>query len=72
MQEYKPKEEVEEWLKKDPIPRFASKLINDKVATESELQEIDKRLEQEIEDAVRFAVESPYPDVSETFEDVWA
>ncbi|MGC9258307.1 thiamine pyrophosphate-dependent dehydrogenase E1 component subunit alpha [Desulfurella sp.] len=71
-QEYKPKEEVEEWLKKDPIPRFASKLINGKVATESELKEIEKRIEQEIEDAVKFAVESPYPDVSETFEDVWA
>lgn len=72
MQEYKPKKEVDEWIAKDPIPRFAKKLIGDKVATESELKEIDKRLEKEIEDAVKFAVESPYPDVNETFKDVWA
>ncbi len=71
-QEYKPKEEVDEWLKKDPIPIFAKKLIDDKVVSESELKAIDKRIEQEIEDAVKFAVESPYPELSETFTDVWA
>ncbi len=71
-QEYKTKKEIDEWAKKDPIPRFAKKLISDKVISESELNDIDKNLKKEIEDAVKFAIESPYPNVNETFEDVWA
>ena len=46
--------------------------MDDKAATEKELKEIDKRMEQEIEGAVKFAVESSYPELSETFTDVWA
>ncbi len=33
---------------------------------------IDREIADEIEKAVKFALESPYPDVSETLEDVYA
>ncbi len=72
IQEYKTKGEIDEWAKKDPILRFAKKLINDKIISESELKDIDKDLEKAVEDAVKFATESPYPNTNEVFEDIWA
>jgi TPP-dependent pyruvate/acetoin dehydrogenase alpha subunit len=69
---YKPKEEVEVWKKKDPIPRFRDKLIKGNVLTREGADEIDREMAGEIEDAMRFALESPYPDVSETLDDVYA
>jgi pyruvate dehydrogenase E1 component alpha subunit len=69
---YRPREEVEEWLRKDPIKRLRDKLIQTNISTEAELQEIEKRVSNEIEDAVKFAVESPYPAPEEALEDVYA
>ena len=56
---YRPKEEVEEWLKKDPIPTFRDKLIRLGVITEKEAAEIEERVREELEEAVRFAMDSP-------------
>ena len=69
---YRPREEVEEWLRKDPIKRLRSKLIQTNISTEAELQEIEKKVSNAIEDAVKFAVESPYPAPEEALEDVYA
>ena len=69
---YRPREEVEEWLRKDPIKRLRSKLIQTNISTEAELQEIEKKVSNAIEDAVKFAVESPYPTPEEALEDVYA
>jgi TPP-dependent pyruvate/acetoin dehydrogenase alpha subunit len=71
-QTYKPKEEVEEWLKKDPIPRYRKYLLEHKVLTAADVDKIDKEIADEIERAVKFAVESPYPAPEETLEDVFA
>ena len=69
---YRPKEEVEEWLAKDPIKRFKEKLLQTNTLTESEIQRIEKEVSNEIEEAVRFAMESPYPAPEEALEDVYA
>lgn len=69
---YRPREEVEEWLRKDPIKRLRSKLIQTDISIEAELQEIEKKVSSAIEDAVKFAVESPYPTPEEALEDVYA
>ncbi|BDF57961.1 pyruvate dehydrogenase E1 component subunit alpha [Christensenellaceae bacterium] len=69
---YRDKKEHEEWLKKDPIPRFREVLKNDKVATEEELVAIEKKIDEEIAEATEFAENSPYPDVSTLTEDVYA
>jgi pyruvate dehydrogenase E1 component alpha subunit len=71
-QAYKTKEEAEEWLKKDPIPRFKSKLIEMGVLTEADAAEIAQEMKEEIEKAVKFAEESPYPAPEEALEDVYA
>jgi pyruvate dehydrogenase E1 component alpha subunit len=72
METYKAKEEVEEWMKKDPIPRFRKKLIEMRVLTEKQADEIAQEINEEIEKAVKFAEESPFPDPEETLEDVYA
>ena len=69
---YRAKEEVEEWMKKDPIPRFRGKLIEMGVLTEKEAGEINQGILEEIEKAVKFAEESPLPDPEEALEDVFA
>ncbi len=69
---YRTEEEVEGWMKKDPIPRFRRKLIELGVLTEKEADEIDQAMLKELDEAVRFAEESPLPDPEEALEDVFA
>jgi len=69
---YRPREEVEEWLRKDPIKRFKEKLLKEKLLSEVEIQGIEMEVTNEIEKAVKFAVESPYPKPEEALEDVYA
>ena len=68
---YRPKEEVERWMCLDPIDRFRAYLVNSGIATEAELNEIADDAAHEIDEAVRFAEESPWPDPSEAVEDVY-
>ena len=68
---YRPKEYLEEAHEHDPIANFRKKLLEDGVATEAELDAIDKEKADEIEAAYEFADSSPYPDVSEAFTDVY-
>jgi pyruvate dehydrogenase E1 component alpha subunit len=69
---YRPKEEVEQWLAKDPLKRFKKELLQNDAFSQAELQKIEENVAAEIEEAVRFAVESPYPAPEEALEDVYA
>jgi len=69
---YRPKQEVEEWLAKDPIKRLKEKLLSTSTLTESEAQQIEKEASDKIDEAAKFAVESPYPEPEEALEDVYA
>jgi len=65
---YRPKEEVEEWLAKDPIKRFKEKLIHVRILNEAEIKHIEREVSVEIEEAVKFAIESPFPEPEEALE----
>jgi len=69
---YRPKEEVEEWLTKDPIKLFKEKLLQINTLTETEIHQVEKEVSAEIEKAVNFAIESPYPAQEEALQDVYA
>jgi pyruvate dehydrogenase E1 component alpha subunit len=69
---YKPKEEVEEWKRRDPIPRFRKYLIENKVLSEEGVSKIDQEINDEIDKAVKFAEESPFPEPEETLEGAYA
>lgn len=69
---YRCPEELEEWMAKDPIPRFESKLLESKTLTKKEVEKIKERIAKEIDDAVTFAKESPMPSTSVLLDDVYA
>jgi len=69
---YRPKQEVEEWLAKDPIKRAKEMLLQTNTLKAIEIQEIEKDVVAEIEEAVKFAMESPFPAPEEALEDVYA
>jgi pyruvate dehydrogenase E1 component alpha subunit len=68
---YRSKEEVAEWKKRCPIQHFKRRLIADGLLTEQEFECMDREVEQAIEEAVKFAEESPYPREEEIYGDVY-
>lgn len=69
--EYRAKAEEERWKKKDPIVTFSKWLIDEKVATKKELDQLEKEIEEIVDSAVRFADESPFPEPDALYEDVY-
>lgn len=69
--EYRQRHEVDTWLARDPLVRTRAMLL-DWGASESEVEEIDKTVEDQVAEAARFADESPWPDPSVLHEDVYA
>jgi pyruvate dehydrogenase E1 component alpha subunit len=64
------KKEKEKWQEKCPIKCFRAFMLDAGIA-ESKIKAIETSVEEEIQAAVKFAVDSPYPDASEAFEDVF-
>jgi len=62
---YRTKEEEAAWRARDPISTFAARLVEAGIATEAEIDEIEERVEQAIEEATEFALNSPTPPVEE-------
>ena len=71
-QTYRTREERDECLKKDPIPRFRAKLFETGAFTEQEAESIHQAAAKEVAEAVRFALESPEPPPEEVLTDVYA
>jgi len=69
---YRSREEVREWRAKDPIPAFGKVLVEHRVASEDDLQRVDKEVEEEVLAAVRFADESPPPSPDTVFDGIYA
>jgi pyruvate dehydrogenase E1 component alpha subunit len=69
---YRCDEELEEWMAKDPIPRFEQKLVESKTLTAKEVAGIKERIAGEVEEAVKFAQDSPLPPASALMDDVYA
>ena len=70
---YRSKREISFWKTKCPIEKFHYKLIEElQIATEKDLLRIRKDAEKAVEDAVRFAIEAPEPEITEAFTDVYA
>jgi pyruvate dehydrogenase E1 component alpha subunit len=69
---YRSREEIKEWQARDPIPRFASQLIEAGFLTKAENKNMEKSAQVMIESAVEFAERSPEPDISTIMEGVYA
>jgi pyruvate dehydrogenase E1 component alpha subunit len=68
---YRLKEEEDLWKKRDPIPAFEKRVLEQKLMTAGALESIRAEIESEIEAAVTFALESPLPPIDELYTDVY-
>jgi pyruvate dehydrogenase E1 component alpha subunit len=69
---YRSREEVAEYRKKDPIPRFTGYLVENGIISPSELEIIQDDIHQELEDAVEYAKACPMPDPATAMEYIYA
>lgn len=65
-------QEIEGWKKRDPVALLRGRLLSEGGATETELDEIDRAIAAEIEEADRFATESPLPNIRNLAQTLYA
>lgn len=68
---YRTKEEVEEYKGKDPVEQVRRTILEQKFATQEELNSIDKKVKEQVASCVKFAEESKFPAPEEAFKDVY-
>src|SRR5205814_1035239 len=68
---YRTKEEVDEYKAKDAVEMVLKTIRDKKIASDDEVEKINKKVADEIDDAVKFADESPFPEVAELYKDVY-
>jgi TPP-dependent pyruvate/acetoin dehydrogenase alpha subunit len=68
---YRTKEEVEEMMRHDPILRFSKVLKEQHKVADGDLEAMDKDVQAQVADSVRFAEQSPWPGPETLYEDVY-
>jgi acetoin:2,6-dichlorophenolindophenol oxidoreductase subunit alpha len=71
-QHYVDKKELEEWTRRSPIQELEGKLLADGMMEKKEMADIESEMQRQIEVALKFADESPYPLPTEALDHVWA
>ena len=69
---YRTRAEIEKYQERDPIKIFTTTLKESSILTDKDIADIEARVKEEVERAVRFAEESPEPDPSELYANVYA
>ena len=70
---YRAKQEEQQWkAERDPLKVLSDWLLNQKLATQTQLGEIEAQAKSEIDAAVAFALQAPYPGTDQVGEDVYA
>jgi pyruvate dehydrogenase E1 component alpha subunit len=70
-QKYRTKDEVEGYKQRDPVEVARKAVLDKKFATEKEIEAIEQRVAAQVEESVKFAEESAFPDASEAFTDIY-
>ncbi|MUL35964.1 pyruvate dehydrogenase (acetyl-transferring) E1 component subunit alpha [Gloeocapsopsis dulcis] len=70
--ELRSKDEKEFWFARDPIKKLAAHLTEQNLASQEELKQIEQKIQQEINEAVKFAESSPEPDPNELYRYIFA
>lgn len=66
------KTEKEDWMKKCPVANLRKEMIASKKVTKKEIETLEASIEEQIQEAVKFAADSDYPDAAEAYTDVFA
>lgn len=69
---YRTKDELEKYKGLDPLVTTKAAIVKKKYANEKWFEEVDEEVKQIVNESVQFAEESPFPDVSELYKDVYA
>ena len=69
---YRTRAEIEKYQERDPLKLFTATLLEEKVISDKDYEAMEKRIQEEVEHALRFAEESPLPAPEELFTDVYA
>lgn len=69
---YRSEEEFEEWKRKEPVARLENELLEQGVVTQVELDEMDRAIGRETQEAFEFAEASSFPDPEEAFTGLYA
>lgn len=70
-QHYQPKEEISLWKQRCPILKLEKEMLQKGILSAEELEKLREDSRKAVQEAVRFAEESPWPDVAEAFQDVY-
>lgn len=68
---YRTREELEEYKLRDPIEQVKKTILDNGIATEEDLDTIDKKIKEQVDESVKFAEDSPLPAAEEAFKDVY-
>ena len=69
---YRGKDEIKEWQQRDAILLLGEHLKKQKILSDKDIERIDEEVISQVDDTVRFAEESPEPDIKDLFRDVYA
>jgi pyruvate dehydrogenase E1 component alpha subunit len=69
---YRTRAEIEKYQERDPIKIFTATLKEQNILSDKDISDIEAEVKEQIERAVRFAEESPEPDPSELYTNVYA
>ena len=64
--------EKADWMKRCPVDCFKDEALKEKKLTKEDFEKTEKRVEEKIQEAVKFATDSEYPEASEAYTDVFA
>jgi pyruvate dehydrogenase E1 component alpha subunit len=70
-EEYRTKDEVEEWRRRDPIASFSKRLVDEGVFSEDEMESFDKDAVARVDESVQFADNSPFPELDSLYDDLY-
>jgi pyruvate dehydrogenase E1 component alpha subunit len=70
-EEYRSKEQVEEWRQRDPLETFAKRLIDEEVVTDDDAEKIDAEAVERVDKAVAFADQSPHPEPESLYDNIY-
>jgi pyruvate dehydrogenase E1 component alpha subunit len=70
-EEYRTKDEVEEWRRRDPIASFSKRLQGEGIFSEEDIQQLDTEAIATVDQAVQFADNSPFPDLDSLYDDLY-
>src|SRR6195256_4071089 len=70
-EEYRTKEQVETWRRRDPIATYGERLVAEGIVNGEERDELDRQAQARVDEAVAFADASPFPEPSSLYDDVY-